>query len=550
MGDILSLGIALDLGTSGFRAELLEIKGDGKSLGSAVMTSHPLPGHNVMDHLEFAVNEGVGHAQRIIIGAVNRLVDSLCDNPLDVSYLAICGNPIQLSLFQGIEIRDLAYPGKSKQKALGVTPPKRGAKIIDAERIEGLKLSARTRVLVPPSVAHEIGADTLAMIIKTGLLERDECAIAIDYGTNAEIALKFGTNIYTGSTAAGPAMEGQHLESGMIALPGAICNVQTDSGILKTWVIDDTMTVRKGGAINAESGESLSSGDFPCTGITGTGVIALLDQGIRSGLICLPKINTPEKTIKLPGGGRFTEKDLLQVGRAVGAMRAGQIVLCKEAATHMDDIETAYLCGAGGTYVDPIKAQRIGLFPKGAKKIYQAGNTSIAMAMDLVQNPERLGEMQDLADLLKKNHCIFAQSDLFNKAYINELSYWNEGMPDDLYLKFMKRYGLPYGIKKRETPLIKRLETGHHAGVERKLNILDSATTNAEAEFIGCSGCRECIKICPENALQFNDESQKYFIGLSYGRCRGYSCKKCEKSCPENVFFYRDLMGKKTYADS
>jgi methylamine methyltransferase corrinoid activation protein len=35
-----------------------------------------------------------------------------------VERLAVCGNPIQLSLFQNIEIRDLAYAGKTSRKCL------------------------------------------------------------------------------------------------------------------------------------------------------------------------------------------------------------------------------------------------------------------------------------------------------------------------------------------------------------------------------------------------------------------------------------------------
>ena len=58
---------------------------------------------------------------------------------------------------------------------------------------------------------HEVGADALALIIKSGMLDSDEISIATDYGTNAEMALKVKDIIYTGSAAAGPALEGQQI---------------------------------------------------------------------------------------------------------------------------------------------------------------------------------------------------------------------------------------------------------------------------------------------------------------------------------------------------
>jgi methylamine methyltransferase corrinoid protein reductive activase len=358
------------------------------------------------------------------------------------------------------------------------------------------------------------------------------------------MALKVGRTVYTGSTAAGPALEGQSLESGMLALPGAICDTEIVSeNHLKTWVLDDAMQVRSGDSIQLLSGKRLSQGFFPSSGITGTGVIALLDQGMRSGLIQLPQINTPDKTIRLPGGARFTENDLRQVGRAVGAFRAGHTSLCKKAGIHLDDIETAYLCGASGTYVDAIKAQRIGLIPKGVGKIHQVGNTSLSMARDLLSKPDILEKMEELAHRVKPNHCMFAESDIFRKAYINELSYWNEGMPESLYFEFMKRYNLPYSRKSDGHPQIIQLAKSESRNpAEEKLRVVDFGSMKARAVFQGCTGCRDCIKKCPENALVIHGAERGHTIDLDFFLCRGYSCRTCEKSCPENVLIYKDLV--------
>ena len=127
-----------------------------------------------------------------------------------VERVAICGNPIQLSLFQGMEIRDLAYAGESKRASFGVEVQSREARIITAGDIDGLDLPGGAELVVPPAVRHEVGADALAMMLKSGMLDRDEIALVTDYGTNAEMALKVGDRVVTGSAACGPAFEGPH----------------------------------------------------------------------------------------------------------------------------------------------------------------------------------------------------------------------------------------------------------------------------------------------------------------------------------------------------
>ena len=75
---------------------------------------------------------------------------------------------------------------------------------------------------------HEIGADALALMVKSGMLDKDEISLAVDYGTNAEMALKVGNRIITGSAAAGPALEGQQISRGMLAAPGAVSDINAE----------------------------------------------------------------------------------------------------------------------------------------------------------------------------------------------------------------------------------------------------------------------------------------------------------------------------------
>ena len=96
-------GIALDLGTSGFRAQLIDL--NTKKVVKASMTmKHPLPGGNVTDHLDFAISVGEDISHWIIMDAVSKMIKRFNVDPSQIQKMAICGNPIQLSLFQNSEI--------------------------------------------------------------------------------------------------------------------------------------------------------------------------------------------------------------------------------------------------------------------------------------------------------------------------------------------------------------------------------------------------------------------------------------------------------------
>jgi methylamine methyltransferase corrinoid protein reductive activase len=545
------LGIALDLGTSGLRAQAVDLDSQGRIVSTAVSTRHPLPGANVIDHLHFALEVGLADAQALITGAVNRVIAALRIDREAVVSMAICGNPIQLSLFEGIEIRDLAYAGKRKLAALEVIPPCRKAKVLKASQVRGLELAAE--VYVPPAVRHEIGADALALMIQTGMLEKNDIAIATDYGTNAEMALIAGGIVYTGSTATGPALEGQHIEDGLLALPGAICDVafMADDfqpaaavsgdtplkGRLRTLVLDHEMMPRPGDSVDPITGRVNDKGELEAAGITGTGVVALVSQGIKAGLIRVPRIQTLDGEIKLPNGLRFTEKDLAQAGKAIGAVRAGHISLCHEVGIGMEEIQTAYMSGASGTYVDACKAQAVGLVPPNVKRIYQVGNTSLAMALDMVRNPARLWEMQRMADQLKRHHCMFASSAVFKKVFLLELAYWTEGMPQDRYRELLHRYGLPAIKESFSVPeVIKIVNRDIEDLGERGLTTIHHIGQVNRTVFDKCTGDGACVEACPERALCMHEDDKRISIALDLSLCNGVGCRRCEKACNQKCF--------------
>ena len=540
----MAYGIALDLGTSGFRSHLVDLDKDGKILGTAITSRHPLPGANIMDHMHFWMKSGREITHKIIAQTIYDLISLYGKDKLSqVTKLSVCGNPIQLSLFEDIEVRDLAFAGKNKLQSLGVTPPSRKAHTTTAGDVGLLGLNPETEVLIPPAIRHEIGADALAMIIKSGMLEKKETCMVTDYGTNAEMGLYYDGELYSGSAAAGPAMEGQSIEYGVLASPGSISDVNiNEDGTWDNIVLDDKLVPVVTSKVNPTTGETVKVLDYKAKGITGTGVVSCVAEGLKSGVIPLPGINTPDKKVHMVDGIYISEKDVREAGKAMGAIRAGHRTLMYEVGLSDSDVKTMYMAGASGTYVDPIKAQYCGMVPRVLEEVYQLGNTSLMMAHDLLKSDKTLDHMQDVANSISANHIMFAGNKKFEDMYVLELAYWDEGMPMDMYNELMMASGFPALPEVVPPKICKRIVKSDIPDVGEGLKTLEQVGMIMKGKFPGCTGCKKCQRGCPEKALTVYDQDDgTHEINIRSDLCLGTACQACEFNCPEKVYKFVDL---------
>ncbi|MDR0198619.1 MAG: methylamine methyltransferase corrinoid protein reductive activase [Methanomassiliicoccaceae archaeon] len=533
----MTYGIALDIGTSGLRAQAIDL--NTKETVSTAMTSrHPIPGMNVIDHVNFAMDSGQDVANGLMMRAINNLFNLLEIDLTKVSRIAVCGNPFQLSIFQNIEIRDLAYAGKSMIQKLGIKPPDRNGAVIKASDLGIIGINAD--VMIPPAVTHEIGADAMAMLTETGVLEKEGTRIVVDYGTNAEMALLHNGNIYTGSAAAGPALEGQQIREGMLAAPGAISNIEMTGGGWMCYVLDDALLPQEGDTLDPVTGSVVTKGKMhgKAVGITGTGVVAAIACGFDSGLVTGSKINTPDGSLHLQDGICIDSKDIDEAGKAIGAIRAGYLTLMIEAGVWVEDVGTAYMSGASGLYVDAVKAQKIGMVSPCATQMIQYGNTSIMLARRLVMGERTMDELREMTKQLRAQHCMFASSQAFKDIYSVEISLWSYGMPWSAYNDMMDVYGLQHVPS---DPVPSRSERRSATDLPelrgKKVSILRKAGVEISGKVEGCTSCRKCMKECPEDAIKV----EKAMATIDSERCMGTGCKRCEMICPEKVLMIKTL---------
>ncbi|WP_406659809.1 methylamine methyltransferase corrinoid protein reductive activase [Methanolobus sp. ZRKC3] len=534
-------GIAIDLGTSGFRLQLLDL--ETKNVIKTVMTMrHPLPGGNVTDHLHFAIHVGQDVTHQIMMLTIKKMLNRL-NIPLEqIQKMVACGNPIQLSLFQNIEIRDLAYAGKNMQKRLGVENIERGMKVYNGSDIfNNMPEMQNCEIIVLPSIQHEIGADALAMMIKTDFMDETEISLVTDYGTNAEMALKVGDRIITASAAAGPAIEGQGIKCGMLASPGAISDVNEEDGLWRITVLDEMMQEKKGHLIDPVTGKVSKEGEIEPKGITGTGVISAISLAISTGLV--------EKLPELPNGKlvlgediEISDKDIAEAGKAIGAIRAAHLTLLVESGLKYSQLVNMYMSGASGTYVDANKARVIGLCPGFSKKIVQFGNTSLALAKDVIFGKYALDEISKLAHKIKADHLMMATNDTFKDIYTCELAYWTEGMSIETYNEFLEAYDLPRLPEIEPSPIMERRATKdiEDTGAE-EIDVINDMNIVIEEETKGCLECKICEAECPEDALMIVQKNGIMCAEYTAHLCLGMSCKRCVRICPSKAITYRNI---------
>ncbi len=369
------LGLAVDIGTTKLAAYLVDL-GSGETLATAgAMNPQIAYGEDVMARISHAISHADGgeHLRTAIVDALNGLARDLCTqaerDTLDIADAVVVGNTAMHHLFLGLPV-----------KQLGLAPyvaVESAALDILAHDI-GLNLAPGAYVHLLPNIAGFVGADHVAMLVATGLHEHSGVALAMDIGTNTEISLVARGRHLACSTASGPAFEGAHIRCGMRAAPGAIEGVLIHDGRVQIKTV----------------------GDVPPVGLCGSGILDLVAQMLRAGIIDRrgamsltaqhPRVRRgesgPEFVVVAPAEAdgheiAFSRNDVSEIQLAKGAMRAGVNILLQRAGVTEADLDEVIIAGAFGTYLDVQSGIDIGMFPRiDRHRFKQVGNAAGAGA--------------------------------------------------------------------------------------------------------------------------------------------------------------------------
>jgi len=243
----------------------------------------------------------------------------------------------------------------------------------------GIQINPRGILETIPCVASYVGGDIVAGVMSCGIPEHEEVRGLIDIGTNGEIAIGNKDWLVCCSASAGPAFEGGGTRCGMRAIKGAIEKIKITDGQLKYETI----------------------GNARPRGICGTGLIDCIYELVKNGIIgpggkfdrnrsddrLKIEDNIPQYIIAHPdetesGTAVFiTESDIDNLIKSKGAVFAAIKSLTDYIGLGFEMIDTFYVAGGFGNFLDIPKSIAIGLLPDiPQEKIQFIGNSSLTGA--------------------------------------------------------------------------------------------------------------------------------------------------------------------------
>jgi uncharacterized 2Fe-2S/4Fe-4S cluster protein (DUF4445 family) len=396
-------GLAVDIGTTKLAAYLIDLE-TGLTLARAgAMNPQIAYGEDVISRIAFAGREegGAKKLQSVLVDTLNNLLIGLCSeshvSPDSVLDAVLVGNTAMHHLFAGLPVEQLGHAPFS--------PAVTGPLNIPAMDL-GLNLGPGSMAYLPPVIAGYVGADHIAMLLATGITSftdsrssqrlpanvgsRGKNIIALDIGTNTEIALVSNGKTTCCSCASGPAFEGAHIHEGMRAAPGAIERARwLDGRIIWQTIAGQPPVGICGSGILDVVAALLDGGLVKPTGALKTGV----EPGQTGGYVLVPASQT--------GVGRdltVTRKDVHEIQLAKSAIRSGIEILLQEAGLTYADLDEFIVAGAFGTYLDLRSAVRTGMFPPlPLDKFRQIGNAAGVGARQMLLSLDKRQEAEQLA---------------------------------------------------------------------------------------------------------------------------------------------------------
>ena len=371
-----SLGLAIDVGTTTIVVYLVDLA-DGSVLAATAGHNRQADcGDDVINRIVCAEKDGVKKLSRMALATINDLIgealDSAGTKSEAIRNVVVSGNTTMAHLLLQIEPRYLRRDP--------YIPTVSDFPILKAGEI-GLKANPMAAVFIMPGPASYVGGDIVAGVLYTGFHREDPVTLFIDIGTNGEIVLGNRDWLMTAACSAGPAFEGGGIRWGMRAEEGAIEKVTIDPQTL----VPTLSTV----------------GDAPPRGICGSGMIDLIAELLKTGIV-----DRSGQFSKELGNDRvrqqgdewayvlaiadetpvnedivFTASDMKNLIYSKGAVYAGFTTLLGHAGMDFPMVDRMIITGGFGQYLNIEKAVTIGLLPDiDRSKFTYMGNSSIVGA--------------------------------------------------------------------------------------------------------------------------------------------------------------------------
>ena len=342
-----AVGMAVDIGTTTVVASFYDLLSGKHLFTTSSINAQKTYGADVMSRIEYAIDHENGDEtlHGAIISQLNGMIGEFSQSS------GISSDAIAEIVIAGNTTMELLAAGYSV-KSLGAVPFEPESYLGESISCEVLGMNAKNAsVYFLPCCGGFFGGDAVACMVVTHF-EDDGVKYMTDIGTNGEMAINNGGEIFGCSTAAGPAFEGACIRFGTGSIKGAINGVKEDEN---------------GGFVFQ------TIANEPPSGICGSGMIDLIAAGLRLGYIDeTGRIDDEvdaygsgivefedDPAIRLTDEIYLTQKDIREIQLAKSAICAGTIVLSKKSKT----LPKVYIAGGFGSAIHLDSAAKIGLLP-------------------------------------------------------------------------------------------------------------------------------------------------------------------------------------------
>ena len=379
-------GLAVDLGSTTVVVRLLDCN-SGEILGEESCFNKQIQwGTDILSRIFFCKDDRK-KLEEIRLATVESIIE--CMDKLDVKHpvsrkclsMVVAGNTTMIHFLLGIDAFCVFYtPHAVHADRPGFQPAK------------DLDIPLNGYVYCYPAKSNYLGGDIISGMIETELYKKDGISVFFDIGTNGELVIGNKDFLLCGAGAAGPALEGGVVHTGMRADAGAVDSVRIRGGKIHVHVIGN------------------SSGKISPKGICGSGIVDLIAELFLEGWIDIRGKFSPEKTnliqkregqlcIEYAPGLYFYQKDIDEFILTKAAAHMMVEIMLRESGLALNQADRFYVAGSFGKYVSVESAITIGMYPDMEReKMINAGNSSLEGAQKLLLNKELLADIDQILE--------------------------------------------------------------------------------------------------------------------------------------------------------
>ena len=392
-------GLAVDLGSTTVVARLLDCNSGGILKEVSSFNKQIQWGTDILSRIFYCKDnkEKLEEVRRATVESICECMDKL-DASHSALSMVIAGNTTMIHFLLGMDAFCVFY-----------TPHAVHADRPGFQLARDLDIPLKGYVYCYPAKSNYLGGDIISGMIDTELYKKNEISVFFDIGTNGELVIGNKEFLLCGAGAAGPALEGGVVRTGMRAEAGAVDEVKIRDGNIYVHVIGSHKEDSGSHEKNSGNHEDNSSGEEP-QGICGSGIIDLIAELFLEGWIDIRGKFSTEKSpliqerdnqlcVEYAPGLYFYQKDIDEFIRTKSAAHTMVEIMLRESGLDLDQADRFYVAGAFGKHVSKESAITIGMYPDMDRDhIINAGNSSLEGAQKLLLNRSLLTDIDQILE--------------------------------------------------------------------------------------------------------------------------------------------------------